>query len=158
MCVVNFINIVNDLQRALATDIAQIMILLKRSPALAYTRIVEIGECVGAKYGIKLIVNFPKREQINDYVMYGHRDISIIVNKEKTQFPISRQKIKAKVQDHIVGARTEDAYMYEGKEGVKVFHDGGRIDILPHSLHIWCEFTPEVSAYCDWLMQNVYSE
>jgi hypothetical protein len=46
--------------------------------------------------------------------------------------------------------------MYEDREGVKVFFDDGRIDILPHSLHIWCEFTEDVTAYCDWLLENVY--
>lgn len=153
----NFTGMVGDLQQALATDIAQIMILLKQSPATAYARIVEIGKSVGAKYGVNLVVNFPKREQINDYASYGHRDISIIIDREKTRFPIPREQIKAEAASRIPGARTEDAYMYEGKEGVKVFHDGGRIDILPHSLHVWCMFTPEVCSYCGWLMDNVYS-
>jgi len=59
---------------------------------------------------------------------------------------------------------TEDAYMYEGKEGVKVFlgqaNEAGRkeerIDILPHSLHVWYEFTDKVTEFCDWLLENVY--
>lgn len=153
----SFEEIVKDLQQALAHDIAQIIILLKRSPATAYSRIVEIGEQVGSKYGVKLVVNFPKKEQIDNYAMYGKQDVSFIIDKEKTRFPIEREQIKTKAEQCIVGATTKDAYMYEGKEGVKVFHDGGRIDILPHSLHVWCEFTSEVSAYCDWLFENVYS-
>ena len=31
-----------------------------------------------------------------------------------------------------------------------------RIDILPHSLHIWYEFTDKVTEFCDWLLENVY--
>ena len=54
--------------------------------------------------------------------------------------------------------------MYEGKEGVKVFlgpvNEAGRreerIDILPHSLHVWYEFTDKVTEFCDWLLENVY--
>ena len=46
--------------------------------------------------------------------------------------------------------------MYEGKEGVKVFFEKGRIDILPHSLHIWCKFTEKVTEFCDWLLEKVY--
>jgi hypothetical protein len=46
--------------------------------------------------------------------------------------------------------------MYEGKEGVKVFLDSGRIDILPHSLHVWCKFSDNVTKFCDWLLTEVY--
>jgi len=46
--------------------------------------------------------------------------------------------------------------MYEGKEGVRVFTENWKIDILPHSLHIWTEFNENVTAFCDWLMENVY--
>ena len=31
-----------------------------------------------------------------------------------------------------------------------------KIDILPHSLHIWYEFTEPVTEFCDWLLENVY--
>lgn len=152
----SFSDMVSDLERALGSDRAQIMILLNRSPATGYAKIIEIGKSVGAKYNVRLVVNFPERKRINEYAMYGRRDISVIIDKEKTRFVIPREQIKVEVARHISGARTEDAYMYEGKEGLKVFHDGGRIDILPHSFHVWCEFTPQVSAYCDWLMKNVY--
>jgi len=46
--------------------------------------------------------------------------------------------------------------LYEGKEGVKVFFENGRIDILPHSLHVWCKFSEKVTEFCDWLFVNVY--
>ena len=46
--------------------------------------------------------------------------------------------------------------MYEGKEGVKIFFENGRIDILPHSLHVWCKFSEKVTNFCDWLFENVY--
>ena len=55
-----FSEIVTDLQSELKKEIAQIRFLLKKNPAMAYTRIVEIGKEVGKKYNIKLIVNFPK--------------------------------------------------------------------------------------------------
>lgn len=152
----SFSQMVGELEGELTSNLAQIRLLLRRSPASAYARIVEIGSGVGARYGMKLIVNFPERERIHEHSMYGRRDVSIIVDREKTRFPISRSRIKDEAVRHLPGARAEDAYMYEGKEGVKVFHDGGRIDILPHSVHVWCEFTPQVRLYCDWLMENVY--
>ena len=67
-----------------------------------------------------------------------------------------RSIIKEKAKEIFGDVKVEDAYMYEGKEGVKVFFEKGRIDILPHSLHIWCKFTEKVTEYCDWLLENVY--
>ena len=131
--------------------------------------VFEIGRIYGGKTGyhqsawpraekidIKIIVNFPGRERINEFDMYGRRDISIIMDQSKTRFPIERELVKSTALEKIPRARTQDAYMYEGKEGAKIFHDGGRIDVLPHSLHIWCEFTPQVIEYCNWLMEKVY--
>ena len=92
----------------------------------------------------------------SEFDMYGRRDISIIMDQSKTRFPIERELVKSTALEKIPRARTQDAYMYEGKEGAKIFHDGGRIDVLPHSLHIWCEFTPQVIEYCNWLMEKVY--
>lgn len=154
---VGFAEMAEDLRRALAADTAQVRLLLARSPASAYARIVEIGEGVGRRHGVRLVVNFPGKEKIRDHSMYGRRDLSVIVDRGRTRFPVPRSEVKAEAERRIPGARAEDAYMYEGKEGVKVFHAGGRIDVLPHSLHIWCELTPEVSAYCAWLMGRVYA-
>jgi hypothetical protein len=46
--------------------------------------------------------------------------------------------------------------MYKGKEGVKITFPRGRIEILPGSIHVWCQIDEKVKRYCDWLMQNVY--
>jgi hypothetical protein len=96
--------------------------------------------------------------------MYGKQDLSFIVDMKKTRFPIKRSIIKEKAKEIFGDVETEDAYMYEGKEGVKVFlgpaNESGRkedrIDILPHSLHVWYEFTDKVTEFCDWLLENVY--
>jgi len=52
--------------------------------------------------------------------------------------------------------KTQDAYMYEDKEGVRVYTDSWKIDILPHSLHVWTEFDEGVTRLCDWLLEEVY--
>ncbi|MDI1495219.1 MAG: hypothetical protein K8823_525 [Cenarchaeum symbiont of Oopsacas minuta] len=151
-----FSEITNTLQAHLRSNMPQIRIVLKKNPAMAYSLITEIGSNVGKIYGVKIVVNFPGEGRIEEFDMYGKRDLSIIIDQSKTRFPIEREQIKRTAQEIISDAKTEDAYMYEGKEGVKVFHRGGRIDILPHSLHVWCEFTLKVTKYCDWLMKNVY--
>ena len=151
-----FSELISDLQDALKKDLAQIRFLLKKNPAMGYTRIVDIGKEVGKKYNIKLVVNFPKEGRIEEFEMYGKRDLSLIVDYERKRFPIDREQIKQKALEVLGDVQTEDAYMYENKEGVRVFGENWKIDILPHSVHIWTEFDDKVTAFCDWLMENAY--
>ena len=152
-----FSELVLELQTQLKNDLAQIAFLVKKNPGMGYARIVEIGKEVGKRYNIKLIVNFPKEGRINDFEMYGRQDLSLIIDYDKKRFPIDREIIKQKARE-ILGdkVRTEDAYMYENKEGVRVLTDDWKIDILPHSVHIWTEFDESVTAFCNWLLENVY--
>ena len=151
-----FTELVTDLQIELKRELAQIRFLLKKNPAMGYTRIVEIGKGVGEKYNIKLIVNFPKQGRIEEFDMYGKRDLSLIVDQQVKRFPIDREIIKQKAVEFLGNVQTQDAYMYEDKEGVRVFTDDWKIDILPHSVHIWTIFDEKVTAFCDWLMENAY--
>ena len=154
---VAFSQITADLQGQLKRDLAQIMLLLRRNPALGYARIVEIGKKVGRKYNMNLVVNFPKEGRINEYDMYGRRDLSMIIDYERKRFPIDRDVIKSRARE-IFGdsVKIQDAYMYEDKEGVRVYTEGWKIDILPHSLHVWTVFDERVTALCDWLLDEVY--
>jgi hypothetical protein len=151
-----FSELIADLQSELRGNLAQIRFLLKKNPAMGYTRIVEIGKEVGKKYNIKLVVNFPKEGRIEEFEMYGKRDLSLIIDYERKNFPMDRNIIKEKAVEILGDVKTEDAYMYENKEGVRVFSEGWKIDILPHSLHIWTEFDEKVTKFCDWLMDEVY--
>lgn len=151
-----FSEIVSDLQEQLKRDLAQIRFLLKKNPAIGYSKIVEIGKKVGRKYNINLVVNFPKEGRIEEYNMYGKRDLSLIIDYEKKRFPIDRDIIKEKAKEILKDVQLEDAYMYENKEGVRVFTKDWKIDILPHSVHIWTEFDEKVTKFCDWLLENVY--
>ena len=151
-----FSRIVLDLQQQLKRDLAQIRFLLKKNPALGYSKIVEIGKNVGKKYKINLVVNFPKEGRIDEYDMYGKRDLSLIIDQQKRRFPIDRNTIKEKAKEILDDVQIEDAYMYEDKEGVRVFTKDWKIDILPHSVHIWTEFDERVTRFCDWLLENVY--
>jgi len=153
---VSFAKITEHLKKELQSNMPQIRVLLKKNPAIAYRRITEIGLDVGKKHNIKLVVNFPHEGKIEDFDSYGTQDLSIIVDQSKTNFPIERSIIKSKAKEIFGDIKVEDAYMYEGKEGAKIFLENGRIDILPHSLHIWCKFTDKVSKYCEWLLENVY--
>jgi len=151
--------IIEDLQKTLKSNFPQIRFLLKKNPAIAYKEIIEIGKKVGEKYDMELLVNFPHEGKIDNFEMYGKQDLSLIIDMEKRNFPIDRQIIKDKAVELLKYIKTEDAYMYEDKEGVRViFNDNiqDKIDILPHSLHIWYEFTEPVTEFCEWLLENVY--
>jgi hypothetical protein len=92
-----FSEIVLDLQQQLKRELAQIRFLLNKNPAIGYSKIVEIGKEVGKKYNIKLIVNFPKEGRINEYEMYGKRDLSLIVDYEKKDFQLIEISLRKKL-------------------------------------------------------------
>ena len=151
--------ITEDLQKTLKSNLPQIRFLLKKNPGMAYKEIGEIGKKVGKKYNIELLVNFPHEGKIDNFEMYGKQDLSLIIDMEKKRFPMDREIIKEKALEILGDIKTEDAYMYEDKEGVRIiFNDNiqDKIDILPHSLHIWYEFTQPVTEFCEWLLENVY--
>ena len=151
-----FSELTTDLQNELKKELAQIRFLLKKNPAMGYTRIVAIGKDVGKKYNVNLVINFPERGRINEFEMYGKRDLSLIVDQSVKRFPIDRELIKQKAKEILGDVQTQDAYKYEDKEGVRVFTENWKIDILPHSVHIWTEFDEKVTAFCDWLMENAF--
>ena len=154
-----FKTITEDLQKTLKSNLPQIRFLLKKNPGMAYKEIGEIGKKVGKKYNIELLVNFPHEGKIDNFEMYGKQDLSLIIDMEKKRFPMNREIIKEKALEILGDIKTEDAYMYEDKEGVRIiFNDNiqDKIDILPHSLHIWYEFTQPVTEFCEWLLENVY--
>ncbi len=151
--------ITEDLQKTLKSNLPQIRFLLKKNPGMAYKEIGEIGKGVGKKYNIELLVNFPHEGKIDDFEMYGKQDLSLIIDMEKKRFPMDRSIIKEKALEILGDIKTEDAYMYEDKEGVRIIFNNNiqdKIDILPHSLHVWYEFTQPVTEFCEWLLENVY--
>ena len=154
-----FKTITEDLQKTLKSNLPQIRFLLKKNPGMAYKEIGEIGKKDSKKYNIVLLVNFPHEGKIDNFEMYGKQDLSLIIDMEKKRFPMDRGIIKEKALEILGDIKTEDAYMYEDKEGVRIiFNDNiqDKIDILPHSLHIWYEFTQPVTEFCEWLLENVY--
>jgi len=111
--------IIEELQKELKSNMAQIRFLLMKSPAIAFTTMNEIATKVGKKYKMSLLLNFPQSGKIEDYESYGTQDISMIIDMTRKVFPIKREIIKSKAKEIFGDIKVEDAYMYEGKEGVK---------------------------------------
>lgn len=130
--------------------------LLKKSPAAAFTTINELASSIGRKYGIVLSLNFPQRGKIEDFESYGTENIGMVFQRDSRAFPIPRDEIKSRASQVLANPQIQDAYMYEGKEGVRVLSGDVRLDILPASLHVWGKFDDKVAQFCDWLLVNCY--
>jgi hypothetical protein len=134
-----------------------LQLILNKDPNKAYQKINEISLFTGSRYNVNLQLHFPDSKKISYIESYGEENIGIVIDKVRKTFPIPRQTIKMKAIE-IMGnnVQSQDAYMYEGKEGVKIIFEEGRIEILPGSCHFWCKIDERVRSYGDWLMKNVY--
>jgi len=153
---VSFSQISKKLQEELKSNNPQIRFLLKKSPGLAFTTINEIATSIGRKYNIKISLNFPERGKIEDYEAYGTENIGFVFQRDNKFFSISRDVIKSEILEILKNVQIQDAYMYEGKEGVRAIGSNYRLDILPASLHIWGKINDEIRNFCNWLFENCY--
>jgi hypothetical protein len=129
---------------------------LKKSPNSAYQYVNQLSEFTGSRYNVNLNLNFPNPKKIYDTEDYGTENLGLVVDKFRKRFPIPRDIIKQKAVELLGNdVSPQDAYMYEGKEGLKIICPQGRIELLPGSIHLWCRIDENLIKFCDWLMQNV---
>jgi hypothetical protein len=153
-----FSSLIEDLKTNFDNNRKALENSLKINPAVAYQKINEITQFVGSRYRLNLQIHFPDQRRLFIIESYGTENLGIVFDKHKKQFPIPRENIKKKALEIFIASRAEDAYMYEGKEGVRVtIVAAGRLEILPGSIHIWCNVENNgVKEYVDWLFENVY--
>jgi len=132
---------------------------LRVNPAVAYQKVNEITQFVGSRYRLNLQIHFPDQRKLFAVDSYGTENLGIVFDKHRKQFPIQRETIKKKALEILATSKADDAYMYEGKEGVRITMAAvGRLEILPGSIHLWCNVEKDgVKEYVDWLFKNVYS-
>jgi hypothetical protein len=150
-----FSKIIQDLKSNFNTNRNFFDKYTKRNPNLIYSKINEIAQFVGLRYEIDLKLHFPNPAKIYVFDSYGTENIGIVVDRLKKNFSISREIIKSKAIETIPNATASDAYMYEGKEGVRISLKNGRIELLPGSVHIWCTVDKDIENYVNWLLTNV---
>jgi hypothetical protein len=147
----------DDLRHNVESNHEALALALKRSPNMAYQKVNELALFVGSRHGVNLQLHFPAPGRISDIDSYGTENVGIVVDKFRKTFPVPREEVKQKAVELLgPAAQPQDAYMYEGKEGVKVILPGGRIEVLPGSIHFWCAMDKRVMEYADWLAENVY--
>jgi hypothetical protein len=149
--------LIDELRENIERNKNLLQVILNKNPNRAYQKINEISLFTGSRYNLNLQLHFPDTKKISDIESYGEENIGIVIDKFRKKFPIPRQSIKLKATE-IMGnnIQAQDAYMYEGKEGVKIIFEKGRIEVLPGSCHFWCKIDERVKSYGDWLMKNVY--
>lgn len=152
----SFTSILAELKVQLERNKDVIVEMCKNNPNKAFKQINQLAYSASSKHGIVLQLHFPDPKKIADTNSYGSENISIVVDPKRKQFPIPRASIKEKAKEFLGGVETTDAYMYEEKEGVKIFLQKGRIDILPGSVHMWCQIDDNVRQFVDWLMVHCY--
>lgn len=151
-----FSTILDDLRFNVESNRDALAAALKRSPNVAYQKVNELALFVGSRHGVNLQLHFPAASKISDISSYGTENVGIVVDKFRKTFPVPRDAVKQKAIELLGSAQPQDAYMYEGKEGVKVVMPEGRIEVLPGSVHFWCRIDERVRSYADWLAENVY--
>jgi hypothetical protein len=150
-----FSKIIEDLKMNFNTNRNFFVKYSKSNPNMIYSKINDIAQFVGSRYGIDLKLHFPDPSKIYVLDSYGSENIGIVVDRFKKNFSISRELIKSKAIETIPGASVSDAYMYEGKEGVRILFNKGRLELLPGSIHIWSQIDKDVENYVNWILTNV---
>lgn len=151
----SFSDLYSDLLYNIKYHKSEIQKSLKKSPNSAYQYVNQLSEFTGSRYHVTLNIHFPDPKKIYDVEDYGTENLGLVVDKFRKRFPIPRESIKQKAIEFLGSVTPQDAYMYEGKEGLKIFTPQGRIEILPGSIHLWCRIDENVKTFCDWLMQEV---
>jgi hypothetical protein len=152
-----FSNLIDDLRYNVESNRDALAAALKKSPNMAYQKVNELALFVGSRHNVNLQLHFPAPGKISDIGSYGTENVGIVVDKFRKTFPVARETVKQKAVEFLGSdAQPQDAYMYEGKEGVKVVLSEGRIEVLPGSVHFWCRIDEKVRSYADWLAENVY--
>ena len=146
--------IVRDLWRALEERREEFEKLLAQGKTQAFERINRIASEVAAKWGVFLQLNFPPGQSLPDLEELGHRNISILVYRDRDKFEgITEQELKEAFRS--LNPVSFDTAGF-GYEGFRVELPTGRIACLPGGVHLWCDITPEVLRFLDWLFEHGY--
>ena len=145
--------IIQDLWKSLDEHRAEYEDLLKEGKFEGYSAINRIAANIGTKWGVVIQVNFPPgRKMIPENV--GRQDISILVSRERRKFEAITSEQLAEAIRQLDPVAIENVGF--GHEGFKIKTADGRIDCLAGGVHLWCEITPKVSGFLDWLFPNAY--
>ena len=120
----------------------------------AFETINWIASEVGGRWGVLIQINFPPGQERPDVTRIGHRNLSILVNKNRKKFEsVTQDEVKQAAQQ--MNPLSFDPARF-GHEGFRARIASGQIDCLPSGVHLWCNITSEVLDFLDWIFENGY--
>jgi hypothetical protein len=120
----------------------------------AFETINWIASEVGERWGVLIQINFPPGQEKPETARIGHRNVSILVDKNRKRFEtITEDDVIRALQP--LNPRAIDPARF-GHEGFRANLATGRVDCLPSGIHLWCDITPEVLDFLDWIFVNGY--
>jgi len=120
----------------------------------AFEIISWIASEVSERWGVLIQINFPPGQERPEATGIGRRNVSILVDKNRKKFEtITPDDVKRAIQ--LLNPQSFDPTRF-GHEGFRANLSKGRIDCLPSGIHLWCDITPEVLEFLDWIFVNGY--
>jgi hypothetical protein len=120
----------------------------------AFEIINWIANEAGERWGVLIQINFPPGQERPEAARIGRRNVSILVDKNRKKFEmITEDEVKRAIQP--LSPQSFDAARF-GHEGFRANLPTGRIDCLPSGVHLWCNITPEVLDFLDWVFVKGY--
>jgi len=120
----------------------------------AFEIINWIASEVSERWGVLIQINFPPGQERPEATGIGHRNVSILVDKNRKKLEtITQDDVKRAIQ--LLNPQSFDPARF-GHEGFRANLSTGRIDCLPSGIHLWCDITPEVLEFLDWIFVNGY--
>ncbi len=120
----------------------------------AFETINWIASEVGDRWGVLIQINFPPGQERPEAARIGRRNLSILVDKNRKKFDtLTEEDARQAIQP--LGPKSLDPARF-GHEGFRATLLTGRIDCLASGVHLWCDITPEVLRFLDWIFVNGY--
>jgi len=146
--------IIKDLWKTLEERHAEYGALLSNGKPQAFEAINKVAFEVGERHGVFLQVNSPPGRSLTNTKDLAHRDLSLLVHRDRKKFQGTTEEELKKALQPLSPISFDSAGF--GYEGFKVRLASGRIDCLPGGVHLWCEVTPELLRFLDWLFEHAY--
>jgi hypothetical protein len=146
--------IIRDLWDTLEKRSGEFESLWKDHTLRAFEKINWIASEVGERWRVLIQINFPPGQERPDVTRIGHRNLSVLVDKNRKRFEsVTEDEVKKAAQR--MSPLSFDPARF-GHEGFRAKITSGQIDCLPSGIHLWCNITPEVLEFLDWIFVNGY--
>ncbi len=146
--------IIKDLWKALEANRGRYEDLIQEDTIKAFAIVNQIVSELGGRWGVFIQLNFPPGHHKPTMSGLGHRDLTLLVYRDRKKFDsVSEAEVKQAFAS--LNPLSFDSAGF-GYEGFRVRLPAGRIDCLPGGVHLWCEITPEVLGFLDWLFTKAY--